>query len=99
LSVSGAKADRTDAHMLAEMVRTDAHQLRTLAADRAQVEAIKVVTWAHKTLIWEHIRAQQRLRFALRDYFPATLQAFEDLHASDVLQLLGKAPDRPRRHD
>lgn len=93
LSVSGAKADRTDAHMLADMVRTDAHQLRTVAADSAQVEAIKVVTRAHKTLIWERTRAQQRLRFALRDYFPAALQAFEDLHAPDVLELLGKAPD------
>jgi transposase len=93
LSVSGAKADRTDAHMLADMVRTDAHQLRTVAADSAQVEAIKVVTRAHKTLIWERNRAQQRLRFALRDYFPAALQAFEDLHAPDVLELLGKAPD------
>ena len=93
LSVSGAKADRTDAHMLADMVRTDAHQLRTVAADSAQVEAIKVVTRAHKTLIWERTRAQQRLRFALRDYFPAALETFEDLHAPDVLELLGKAPD------
>jgi transposase len=33
--VSGAKSDSADAHLLADMVRTDAHQLRQVAADRA----------------------------------------------------------------
>ena len=31
--VSGAKSDAGDAHMLADMVRTDAHQLRAVAGD------------------------------------------------------------------
>ena len=31
--VSGAKSDAGDAHMLADMVRTDSHQLRLVAAD------------------------------------------------------------------
>ncbi len=31
--VSGAKSDRGDAHMLADMVRTDSHQLRAVAGD------------------------------------------------------------------
>jgi transposase len=34
-----------------------------------------------------------RLRSALREYIPAALAAFEDLTASDTLELLGKAPD------
>lgn len=33
--VSGAKSDGGDAHMLADVVRTDAHQLRPAAADSA----------------------------------------------------------------
>jgi transposase len=33
------------------------------------------------------------LRHALRDYFPAALEAFEDLAAADTLKLLAKAPD------
>ena len=51
----------------------------------------------HKTLIWERTRAVQRLRHQLREYFPAALEAFEDLDAPDALELLGKAPDRPGR--
>ncbi|MGY5309550.1 IS110 family RNA-guided transposase [Nocardia gipuzkoensis] len=92
-AVSGAKSDPADAHVLADMVRTDSHQLRPVAADSAEVEALKVVARAHKTLIWERTRHVQRLRHALREYFPAALEAFDDLTASDALELLGKAPD------
>ena len=38
-AVSGAKSDAGDAHMLADMVRTDAHQLRPVAADSQQAQA------------------------------------------------------------
>ena len=93
LAVSGAKSDAADAHMLADMVRTDSHQLRPVAGDTAEAEAVKVVTRMHKTLIWERTRAGQRLRHALREYFPAALEAFEDLDAADTLELLAKAPD------
>jgi transposase len=93
LTVSGAKSDAADAHMLADMVRTDSHQLRPIAGDTVEAEAVKVVTRMHKTLIWERTRATQRLRHALREYFPAALEAFEDLDAGDTLQLLAKAPD------
>src|SRR5262245_18107722 len=92
-AVSGAKSDAADAHVLADMVRTDAHQLRPVAGDSAQAQAVKVVTRTHKTLIWERTRTTQRLRHALRDYFPAALAAFEDLDAPDTLELLAKAPD------
>jgi transposase len=92
-SVSGAKSDAADAHTLADMVRTDSHQLRPVAGDTAAAQAVKVVTRAHKTLIWERTRHTQRLRHALREYFPAALQAFEDLDTADVLELLARAPD------
>jgi hypothetical protein len=91
--VSGAKSDAGDAHMLADMVRTDWHQLRAAAGDSPEAQAIKVVARTHKTLIWERTRGVQRLRHQLREYFPAALEAFEDLDAPDALELLGKAPD------
>jgi hypothetical protein len=42
--VSGAKSDAGDAHTLADMVRTDRHQLRPVAGDSDLAEAINVVT-------------------------------------------------------
>jgi transposase len=94
--VSGAKSDSADAHMLTDMVRTDSHQLRAVAGDSADAAGIKVLARTHKTLIWERTRQVQRLRHQLREYFPAALEAFEDLDAGDTLELLGKAPDPAR---
>ena len=90
---SGAKSDKGDAHTLAGMVRTDSHQLRPVAGDSAGAEAIKVAARAHQTLIWERSRHLLRLRAALREYFPAALEAFDDLAAADTLELLATAPD------
>jgi transposase len=91
--VSGAKSDAGDAHVLADVVRTDAHQLRPAAGDSPDAEGIKVLARTHKTLIWERARQVQRLRHQLLEYFPAAVEAFPDLAAADALELVGKAPD------
>jgi transposase len=91
--VSGAKSDAGDAHMLADMVRADSHQLRPVAGDSADAAGIKVLARTRKTLVWERTRQTQRLRHQLREYFPAALEAFGDLDAPDALELLAKAPD------
>ncbi len=92
-AMSGAKSDAGDAHVLADMVRTDAHQLRPVAGDSARAEGIKLLARAHQTLIWERQRHLLRLRAALRDFFPAALEAFDDLSGADALELLERAPD------
>jgi Transposase/Transposase IS116/IS110/IS902 family len=92
-SGSGAKSDQGDAHMLADAVRTDRHQLRRAAGDSGQVEAVKLVARAHQRLVWERTRHAARLRAALRESFPAALAAFPDLDAPDALELLAEAPD------
>ncbi|WP_433349918.1 IS110 family transposase [Microtetraspora malaysiensis] len=91
---SGAKSDKADAHALADMVRTRRHQLREVAGDSEEAEAIKVVARAHQTLIWERTRHMLRLRAALRDYFPTALAAYTPLGLTSmaVLILLAKAP-------
>jgi transposase len=93
---SGAKSDKADAHTMAGMVRTDSGELRAVAGDSPEAEALKVAARAHQTLVWERTRQMQRLRAALREYFPAALEAFEDLDAPDALELLAKAPDPAR---
>jgi transposase len=95
-AVSGAKSDAGDAHMLAGMVRTGSHQLREAAGDSAEAEGTKVLARTHKTMTWERAREVQRLRHQLREYFPAALDAFDDLDAPDTLELPGKAPDPER---
>lgn len=92
-STSGAKSDAGDAHVLAEIVRLDRAHHRQIAGDSAAAEALKLVARAHQNLIWERQRHVLRLRSALREFFPAALEAFEDLTAPETLELLAQAPD------
>lgn len=91
-SLSGAKSDSGDAKMLAELVRTDRHNHRLIAGDSDLAEGLKVLTRAHQNLIWERTRHTNRLRCALREYFPAALATFESLADRDTLAVLGRAP-------
>jgi transposase len=89
--VSGAKSDAGDAEILADLVRTDRHNHRSLAGDSPEVEAIKVLARGHQSLIWARTRHTNTLRSALREYYPAALEAFDDLADRDALAVLGRA--------
>jgi len=90
--VSGAKSDASDAKLLADLVRTDRHNHRPIAGDSGQAEAIKVLARAHQSLIWARTRHTNGLRSALREYYPAALEVFDDLADRDALAILGRAP-------
>ena len=90
--VSGAKSDAGDAKLLADLVRTDRHNHRPIAGDSLQVDAIKVLARAHQSLIWARTRHTNALRSTLREYYPAALEAFEDLAHGDALGVLDRAP-------
>jgi transposase len=89
--VSGAKSDASDAKLLADLVRTDRHNHRPIAGDSPEAEAIKVLARAHQNLIWTRTQHTNRLRSALREYYPAALVAFEDLAHGDAVGVLGRA--------
>jgi transposase/transposase IS116/IS110/IS902 family protein len=91
---SGKKDDFFDAGCLADMGRTRRHQMRELAADTDIAEAVKIAARAHQKLVWERTRHLLRMRSALREYFPAALEAYADLTLTgkDTLELLAKAP-------
>jgi transposase len=91
-STSRAKSDAGDAHVLAEIARLDRVHHRPVAADSGLAEAVKLVARTHQTLIWDRSRQLLWLRSALREFFPAALEAFSDLAAPDALELLGRAP-------
>jgi hypothetical protein len=95
VAVSGKKDDFFDASALADMGRTRRHQMRELAADSDIAEAVKIAARAHQKLVWERTRHLLRMRSALREYFPAALEAYADLSLTgpDALELLGRAPD------
>ncbi len=95
ISLSGVKDDKTDAHSLADMVRTRRHQLSATTPDSDLAAGVKVLARAHQSLIQDRTRHMLRLRSALREYFPAAVEAYQQgsltLTGPDVLALLTKA--------
>jgi transposase len=90
---SGAKSDPGDAKVLADLVRTDRHLHRQVAGDSELAEAVKVLARAHQGLIWSRQRQLNQLRNALREFYPAALEAFgTDLASTDALAVLDVAP-------
>ena len=91
-TTSRAKSDPGDAKMLADLVRTDRHNHRTVAGDSDLAEAVKVLARGHQGLIWSRTRQTNALRNALREFFPAALQAFPELGALEACAVLAAAP-------
>jgi Transposase/Transposase IS116/IS110/IS902 family len=92
LSTSGAKSDAGDALVLAELARTDSHLHRRVAGDSDLAEAVKVLARAHQSMIWARQRQLNQLRSTLREFYPAVLEAFDELGSNDALAILAVAP-------
>ena len=96
--VSGAKSDGGDAHLLADMVRTDSRRLHPAAAFFPLRR--RASRWwpgcAEDDDLGTYPRGCGGYEHQLREYFQAALAAFEDLDAPDALELLGRAPDPSR---
>jgi hypothetical protein len=91
--VSGAKSDRGDAHVLAELVRLDRAHHRPIAGDSVIGQHVKVLARTHQGLIWSRQRQANTLRSMLREFYPAALAAFaDDLAGRDALAVLALAP-------
>ena len=99
-STSGAKSDPGDAHVLAEIVRLDRAHHRPVAGDSGEVEGLKLIARMHQSLIWDRTRQLQRLRQALREYYPGLLEALAvaklELGDPDAWELIERAPDPDR---
>jgi transposase len=98
--VSRAKSDRSDAKVLADLVRTDRHNHRQVVGDSPLAEAVKVLARAHQNLIWARQRHVNALRSALREFYPGALSALgtqlAELEALAVLEL-APTPEQGRQ--
>jgi transposase len=92
-ATSGAKSDPGDAKVLADLVRTDRHNHRPITGDTELADAVKLVARAHQNFIWDRQRHVNRLRNALREFYPQALEAFgTELADRDAVAVLAIAP-------
>jgi transposase len=96
-AVSGAKADATDAVLLANIIRTDPDAHRPLPADTELAQAIRVLARAQQDAVWARQQIGNQIRALLNDFFPAAIAAFADLPTgglarADARTILAAAP-------
>jgi hypothetical protein len=85
--------------VLADLVRTDRHQHRPVAADSTLAAAVKVLTRAHQSLVWMRQRQVNQLPSTLREFYPQALEAFAGaLGERDALAVLARAPSPADGH-
>jgi len=81
-------------------VRIDRAHHRPVAGGSGEVEGLKLVARTHQSLIWDRTRQLQRLRQALREYYPGLLDALAaaklELGDPDAWELIQSAPDPDR---
>jgi transposase len=74
----GAKDDRLDSWSFADALRSDGHAWRPLLAEDPQTQLLRILCRDEIALIESRTALILQMRAALREYFPAALEAFDD---------------------
>lgn len=88
---AGKKSDPGDAALLADVLRTDAHQHRPLPNVSDEGRAVKALARQHQEAVWTVHQTTSRLRSVLLEYFPQALRAFPNLKHKAALTILASA--------
>src|SRR5579884_4139300 len=91
-SVSGAKSDRFDAFVLAELARTDHRRFRVLVPDSDQTKALRALTRGRGELMRARRTLVNQLRAELERCWPGAICAFPSLHRQIALAFLERWP-------
>ena len=75
---SGVKDDTLDAWSFADALRSDGHAWRPLRPEDPQTQLLRILCRDEIGLIEQRTALALQLRQALREYYPAALEAFED---------------------
>src|SRR6266851_3555397 len=87
---AGAKDDRFDAFVLADVLRTDRARLRPLVVDTPATAALRAAVRARRDLVAHRIAACNQLRAHLAVAFPGAVGLFADLDSRISLAFLAR---------
>lgn len=90
--LAGNKADRSDAYVLADCLRTDGHRWPALQPDLSQTVALRAAVRARKDLVATRVATANQLRAHLQLVFPAAVGVFADIDSAIALRFLERFP-------
>lgn len=91
-SVSNAKSDRPDAHLLMEIVRLHRDRLRAWHPEDEETRLLQMLVEERRRVVDEVTRLTNRLTSVLKEYYPQALEWAGDLKSAQALDFLSKWP-------
>jgi transposase len=95
-SLAGNKSDRSDASMLADVLRTDGHRLRSLEPDSEQTRALRAAVRTRKELVAHRVALVQQLEAHLERAFPGGTRVFANTESAIALRFLRRFSTQSR---
>ena len=89
---SGAKDDRGDAYLLADLLRTDGHRFRPLSTPSDAIRALRALTRGRDDLVAARVALANQLRSQLEGFWAGAAVIFADIDSPIALAFLARYP-------
>lgn len=84
----GGNSDRSDAYLLADVLRTDGHRLKSLKPECDQIRALRALVQGHDEMVNARVRMANQLREVLNSYWPGAAALFSDVDCQISLEFI-----------
>lgn len=90
--VSCGKTDRSDAFLLADLLRTDGHRWRALTPESDAIKALRALVRSRDDLIAQRVGLANQLRALLESSWPGAAAIFAEVDSPIALAFLARYP-------
>jgi len=88
----GAKSDASDAYLLADLLRTDGHRFKPLAAQSDEIRALRALVRGRDDLVATRVQLANQLRSLLESFWPGASAVFADIDTPIALAFIERYP-------
>ena len=88
----GAKSDASDAYLLADLLRTDGHRFKPLAAQSDEIRALRALVRGRDDLVATRVQLANQLRSLLESFWPGAGAVFADVVSPIALAFIDRYP-------
>jgi transposase len=88
----GAKSDASDAYLLADLLRTDGHRFKPLAAQSDEIRALRALVRGRDDLMATRVQLANQLRSLLESFWPGAAVVFADIDSPIALAFIERYP-------
>jgi transposase len=84
----GGKSDASDAYLLADLLRTDGHRFKPLAAQSDEIRALRALVRGRDDLVATRVQLANQLRSLLQSYWAGATEVFADVDSPIALAFI-----------